>query len=288
MLILTVPSDVTVNLARWPSSTGVDTTFHSTNDGRVDVCLKLVSSSAADLFETLVDDIVDHVAMAKTSDASLRAFVGRFAAWQRFLESGADGLGLLTQLGLYGELWFLSRYLTAWVGPERAISAWKGPLGANQDFQVGEAGIEVKCTATKLPLRVMIQSERQLDGVGMSSLNLCVLTFDVRDGHERTLPELVAAVRNELGDESVALQMFDERLIGLGYSDADEHRYANRSYTHRATRTYAVGSDFPRLIESQVPVGVADVAYSILVDACASFQVPMDTVRDSVVTHAGA
>ena len=252
------------------------------------MCLKLVSSSASDLFETLVDDIVDHVAIAKTSDASLRAFVGRFAAWQRFLESGAGGLGLLTQLGMYGELWFLSKYLVAWVDPQEAISAWKGPLGANQDFQVGEVGIEVKCTATKLPLRVMIQSERQLDGVGMSSLNLCILTFDVRDGRERTLPELVATVRSQLGDESVALQMFDERLIGLGYRDADAQRYENRSYTHRGTRTYAVGSDFPRLIESQIPVGVADVSYSILVDACANFQVPMDTLRDSVVTHARA
>lgn len=287
MLILTVPAGATTALARWPASTGVETTFQTTPDGRVDVCLKLVNPAAGDLFETLVDDIVDKVAVSTTSAASLRTFVGRFAAWQRFLETGAAGLGPLAQLGLYGELWFLHHQLMEWLDGDAAISAWKGPLGANQDFQTSGVGIEVKCTSTKLPLRVHIQSERQLDGVGMDKLYLFVLTFDVRDGKDRTLPEMVAAIRSRIGFDSAACQMLDERLIGLGYRDVDEQHYNNRSYTLRTERFFGVTEGFPRLVEADIPVGIADLSYSVLVDSCDAFHATADELREAVASEAG-
>ena len=287
LLILRVPTAVTANLTHWPSATGVETTFRPAGEGEVDVCLKLMNPSSADIFGTLVDDMIATVAKATTAAASVRAFVARFIAWQRFLErAGLTGLGSLAQLGLYGELWFLQSRLLTWLDHEGAVAAWAGPSGANQDFQPEGVGIEVKCTATKLPLRVHIQSERQLDGTGMRSLYLCVFTFDVRDGSEHTLPKLIQEVRSMLADDIVAAQSFDERLLGMGYQDADAERYAHRTYTMRDERLFRVDQGFPRVAEADVPHGVAEVMYSVFVDACEPFEVDFDTAREEVLNAA--
>ena len=289
LLILRVPPPVTANLSHWPSATGVETSFRPAGDGQVDVCLKLLNPSSADIFGTLVDDIIDTVAKAATASASIRAFVSRFIAWQRFLErAGLMGLNTRAQLGLYGELWFLRGQLLTWLDRDRAVGAWTGPLGANQDFQPEAVGIEIKCTATKLPLRVHIQSERQLDGTGMRALYLCVFTFDVRDGGEHTLPTLVQEVRSTLAEDAMAAQLFDERLLGMGYQDADAEKYDHRTYALRAARLFRVGEGFPRFTEGDVPSGVGEVTYSVFVDACDQFEVNFDTAREEVLNAAAS
>lgn len=284
LLILRVPTQATANLAHWPSATGVETTFRPAGEEGVDVCFKLLNPASADIFGILVDDIIQAVAVATTSSASVRAFVARFVAWQRFLErAGLTGLSAIAQLGLYGELWFLQTSLMTWMDPELAVSAWTGPLGANQDFQPEGVGIEVKCTVTKLPLRVHIQSERQLDGTGMRALYLSVLTFDVRDGSENTLPKLIQGVRSTLAETGLGAQLFDARLLGMGYRDADAERYEHRTYTLRMARVYRVDGHFPRLAESDIPPGVADISYSVFLDACREYEVELDVARAEVL-----
>lgn len=288
LLILTVPEEAIADLPHLPSSTGVETVISDGGRGRADVTLRLADPRYADIFETLAADIVAAVDGLTGTDACAPAFINRFLSWQRFLQrAGGEGLNSWAQMGLYGELWFLKNHLLGWLPAERAVTSWTGPLGANQDFQPWAVGVEIKCTGTKLPLRVQINNERQLDGTGTVALFLCVLTLDVRDGAEGTLPQLVEALRSSLVTSQTAASAFDERLINMGYLDAHQGRYADRAYSLRELRLFRVGPGFPRIIESDVRPGVGDVRYSIGVSDCHPFAVGIEEVHTEVTKHAG-
>jgi len=287
LLILTVPEDTIADLPHLPSSTGVETVISDGGHGRADVTLRLADPRYTDIFETLAADLVAAVDGVTGPDACAPAFINRFLSWQRFLQrAGSEGLNSWAQMGLYGELWFLKNHLLEWLPAERAVTSWTGPLGANQDFQPWAVGIEIKCTGTKLPLRVQINNERQLDGTGTEGLFLCVLTLDVRDGSEGTLPQIVGELRSSLIPSPPAASGFDERLITMGYLNAHESRYADRAYALRDVRMFRVGPGFPRIIESDVRAGVGDVRYSIGVSDCRPFTVEIEDVKTEVIEHA--
>lgn len=287
LLILTVPNKAVADLPHLPSSTGVETVISSGGNGRADVTLRLADPRYADIFETLATDMVAAVDGLTSAGACAPAFINRFLSWQRFLQRAVgDGLSPWAQMGLYGELWFLKSHLLGWLPVERAVNSWTGPLGANQDFQPWAVGIEIKCTGTKLPLRVQINNERQLDSTGTEALFLCVLTLDVRDGSERTLPQLVEELRSHLRPSPSAASAFDERLIHMGYLDAHEGRYADRAYALREVRTFRVAPGFPRIIESDVLPGVGEVRYSVGVSDCEPFKVAIDEVQREVAQYA--
>jgi hypothetical protein len=287
LLILTVPEEAIADLPHLPSSTGVETVISSGGNGRADVTLRLADRRYSDIFETLAADMVAAVDGLTGPDACAPAFINRFLSWQKFLQRASiDGLNPWAQMGLFGELWFLRSHMLAWLPAERAVASWTGPLGANQDFQPWAVGIEIKCTGTKLPLRVQINNERQLDDTGTSGLFLCVLTFDVRDGSQGTLPQLIGEIRSSVMASQHAASGFDERLITMGYLDAHESRYANRAYALRDVRTFRVGPGFPRIIEADVRPGVGDVRYSIGVSDCRSFAVAIEDVQAEVKLHA--
>ncbi len=218
-------------------------------DGRVTLELRLMNRAYEELFSMLVRDLVEVVTGTSTEEAAVKAFIARLEQWQRLLaRSGPGGLGEEEQRGMYAELWFLNEHLMPMFGVESAVSAWTGPDGTDQDYQLPDVAIEVKSTIGKRPQRLKIASERQLDDSGISDLFLFHVSLDARQGGRQTLGVLVDALRREAGNQGLSRSILEEKLLVAGYLDAHRPRYDRVGFAVRETNLFQVRDDFPRIV----------------------------------------
>ena len=247
--------------------------------GTVTLAVVLRDPAFRDVFDVVVDDILRRLSTIGSELEAMEAVTERVVLWQTFLEKqGERGLGRAAQIGLFGELWLL-RSLATELGWPRAIAAWTGPSGTNQDFQVGGVAFEVKTSSAKQHQRLFISSERQLDPTGLAKLYLFHLSIDERQGSGETLPMITADICKRAASHPLALASFTDRLILVGYSDAVAHLYRDTGYTEREHNFLLVGHEFPRIIESDLRKGVGDVHYTIGVAACLQFKVRREQVN---------
>src|SRR6266852_3338909 len=166
MLQIQLKADCATMATDLPSARGLDVAMVRSENEQNGLMIQLVLREQRfnNVFDALINDVIEVVAHAQSESAAIAAFVSRLRHWQKFLEQvGPDGLSKEAQQGLYGELWFLRERLIPLVGPSSALLAWVGPSGAHQDFLLQLCAIEVKTTGTKEPQQLVIQSDRQLD-----------------------------------------------------------------------------------------------------------------------------
>lgn len=258
----------------WPACTGLDV-LSVILDDHAYIGVMLKEPRFADVFAALAEDLAGRIESAEPKPAALvGVFLGQLRRWQRFLASKAEGLSPAEQRGLWGELHLLQNLLLPALDTSVAVSGWKGPESAHQDFQYRAAWIEVKTTLAKQPQSVRITSERQLDDTHAPALFLHVLALEAQVDGRDTLPARVSALRTALGSSSAARELFEDGLLAVGYRDIDAPRYASPGYAVRRVETFRVAPGFPRIIEGPLPAGVGDVSYALDLAACAAFVVP--------------
>lgn len=250
-------------------------------DGEDYITLQLVLTNIKykDIFTTLVQDIVDYLAFVADEKSAISAFITRLKRWQAFLEKHSlEGLSEAAQQGLYGELWFLRQLVFPHLELPKGLRCWTGPKGTQQDFQFSGCAVEVKTTSARQHQKLAIASERQLDDTGAGAIVLLHLSLDVRQGQGETLPGIVASMRSLVEGDAISRDELENLLFEIGYLDIHATRYDNVGYTLREHNYFKVGTDFPKIIESDLRNGVGDVRYSISVAECKRFSIPESEV----------
>ncbi|AQV95654.1 PD-(D/E)XK motif protein [Cupriavidus necator] len=193
------------------------------------------------------------------------------AKWQRFW-SGANQ-GLLTfeaQVGLFGELWFLLNWLGPVVGEAVAVSRWRGPLGARNDFEAPGIAVEVK-TNSALDNRHTIHGVEQLLEPEGGELYLFSLRVREDCSAPHHLPGLILQARDALGTHHDALSTLEAVLEAAGYMDVFSQEYSKLRLRVRAETLYHVTEGFPRIVPQSfnagVPAGVSGLVYTLSTDA---------------------
>lgn len=273
-----VVDDATDLATDLPLGDGIETRLSATSKGPA-LEVTLTKHAYADLFETLVEDVVAAASSATAAEQVAALVAARILRWQAFLKEHPEGLTPSKQKGLYGELHVLATLADA-IGPDTATMAWVGPDARPQDFNVGSCAIEVKTGTGKKPQRIPIASELQLDDTAVDALFLWHVSVDARVGSGETLPELVTSIRDRLLGTATSAE-FEERLFSSGYLDVNAVRYT-AGYTIRSENVYAVSAGFPRLVEVDCPPGVGDVRYSIEVGALKPFEVDAETAIETM------
>jgi hypothetical protein len=239
-------------------------------------CIQLVCLHPAhySMFSALGANIVAAVA-ADPSDP--KSAVARcLDRWRSFWAVDQSGLTREQALGLFGELWFLFR----WMGPlaVASIARWQGPLGARHDFQSPAGSVEVKATASSsgaTPVH-LISNLDQLDSPEIGQLYMFSLHVADDALAANSLPLLVEQINLALSRDPDAVGLFSERLAKAGYNPGDAGRYM-RPFRVLAEELYRVDESFPKLTKesfgSGLPPGVGDVSYSLSMAACAPWRV---------------
>jgi hypothetical protein len=247
-------------------------------DGMTWIALSRKESGSPELFAEMVGDVAGAMdAAAPEGEVSvLKTMLRRVRMWQQFMSRGTGPLSPEAELGLAGELFFMSLLLDAGVSHENVLSGWVGPDDAPQDFLLGDGAIEVKATMSSSGFPVKIGSLEQLDDAVASPLFLAAVRFAAGEGGV-TLPEMVAEVERRLEGEHGAADLLRERLMVAGYSDAHAGQYSRR-FEPKDRRVLSVSDGFPRLTPGVVPAGVTRAIYEINLDHAGDFLIDLDEV----------
>jgi hypothetical protein len=215
-----------------------------------------------------------------SSGEAFLAFAGRIAEWQTFLKALPDaGLNEREQRGLFAELQFLSDFLIPACGPDKAVQAWAGPKALAKDFQFAQLAFEVKATTTKEPIRFRVSSEIQLEHADDYTLMVFAVVYERVLAGGKTLPAFVQTLRDELKPNPLVSLRFNELLLQVGYLDVHSDRYDSQLKT-RSQHFFQVRNDFPRITGFDLPAGVTDVRYSILLSECRRFELPAAEIAE--------
>lgn len=225
----------------------------------------LLNKQHKDIFSTLCEDLIFGVSEVPTEQTLVEKLLERLAKWQSLFEKvGKQGLSDEAQRGLYGEIYFLRFLLNNSSDKIYCLKSWLGPEKAIQDFQYSNWAVEVKTTHGNNHQKIHITSERQLDDSIIEKIFLFHLSLDVRVGNGESLNILIDEVSELLNNNTMASNLFKLKLLESGYYDIHNPLYDERGYTIRQENIYRVSGNFPRITENQIPDGVGDVRYSIV------------------------
>ncbi|MFG1895646.1 PD-(D/E)XK motif protein [Micromonospora zamorensis] len=267
VLLLRVPASAGRSVAErypsLPSTRGLAIEFATAPDGSTELRVVLTADERREVFNPLIADVATTAHEAEGPAEALTAAIERFEHWRHLLQSIRDtGLGEEARRGLFGELVVLREHLCPVLPPKEAVSAWRGPMGANQDFELATCAIEVKTGTGRSPRSIVIASERQLDDTGTDHLLLAHLSLDERRGGSgESLNAIIGSLR-EASPAAVRAEL-DDLLIRAGYLSEHRHLYDELRYTVRGTDFWHVIDDFPRITEADLRPGVGGCCYRI-------------------------
>lgn len=234
--------------------------------------LILVDKQFKDVFDVLLVDILNAIIDESDIKVILKTFANRLIKWQSLFEKfKQQGLTPEEQRGLYGELYFMRKFLYDNSDYKNVVISWMGPERQLRDYQFGRWGVEVKTTHGNNHQKVHISSERQLDTTNLDNFFLNHLSLELRQQSGETLNQLVDAVIETLSSDFTALSSFRNKLIESGYFDHHRNLYSDIGYFIRQDVFYKIEKAFPRIEERDIRSGIGDVKYSIVISQCSDF-----------------
>jgi hypothetical protein len=221
------------------------------------------------LFATLAEDLLE--CLGKTPLPENEVVIQTLARWRAFWTVKSGTFTMEQAMGLFGELWFLHR----WIGATLQ-TRWMVSPAARHDFQWNEASVEVKTAqaASTATATHHIVSLDQLDNPAIGQLYLFSLLVLEDALSSNSLENLVANISSELEADSVALAAFREKLAAYGYIPSDSP-FSKRPLRIVREGLYAVRDDFPKLtpglFPKGVPNGIGGIQYLLALSACESW-----------------
>ena len=113
------------------------------------------------------------------------------------------------------------------------------------------------------------------------------LVVEIGSVDGKNLPELVGDVRNYLSKDTIALNLFENKLIYYGYFDIDANSYKDRHYIIRKENYYLVQDEFPRIKKDDLLLGVSDVKYTIALAVSNENIVQESNVLNTIQSYEG-
>jgi hypothetical protein len=257
------------NLRDLSVSLQIDTSFTNNNL----LIIKLLHLQSRDVFAIMCKNMIQSVLSLRSEKQVVITIINQLKKWQTLFEKlKGEGLSPAEQQGLYGELHFLQK-LVAKQDAVSALNSWVGTDMEVRDFQYNGWAVEVKTTAGNNHQKVSINSERQLDETFLENLFLFHLSVEAAKKNGESLNAKVNTIRELLQDNVLALDIFNNKLLEVGYFEKHTHLYEEKCYQIRDENYYKIDGDFPRIKEKEIRNGVGDVKYSIILEMCDKYLV---------------
>lgn len=268
---------------RLPRLKGIETTLSEQEaDGSRLLALRLLDPAQRDIFHRLCLDIIASTARASSEAEAVAHALARTWRWHHLLRGGADGrLSIEEQKGLIGELLVLDELLLPVIPVIDALTAWRGPLGAPKDFEVGRVCIEAKARRGAATPHVAISSEYQLSTEGTDALYLHVAELSQAPADAPNafcLTDVAMRLQSRIASaDSVAEDLFESLVVASGFSWSDN--YSDFQFVAGPSRIYGVAEGFPAITPALLTPAISHVRYSIALSDCEPFRVISDAVH---------
>jgi hypothetical protein len=226
-----------------------------------------------EIFFALCSDLIRATSSVANEAAASGVILRRLLRWQELLRRNRPQILTPEEIkGLMGELLFLRDPLSVVFGYDAAVTAWRGPENAPQDFTVAETACEIKCQSGGSRPVVRISSADQLcPQLPEGYLVVYTLARQPDKGQgAMSLNSVVAEIRTELAKASeTARERFEDLLFSAGYVPRDE--YEDYLFSFVAVKTFRLVDGFPRILPSTLTPGIESVAYSVNLEQCSKF-----------------
>jgi len=255
----------------------------SNNKDKNTLLFKLINKQHKDIFSVLCEDLIASIQDETNENKLVKTLLNRFEKWKLlFTKIISQGLLPDEQRGLFGELYFLRKFLIQSKNNLLALNAWVGPEREIRDFQLNDWALEVKTTHGNNHQKVQISSERQLDITHLDKLFLYHISLEkIQEGGE-SLNQIIASLIGFIEPDSIALNRFKSKLYEAGYFEKHASLYDSLGYFIRQDNFYKVHNDFPRIQENEIRSGVGDVKYSIIISQCEMYKQSEDFVFENI------
>lgn len=223
-----------------------------------------------DLFFGLCETLIASLGSVHDSASALAIVLAHIKRWKAFLAGRRSKLLSPEEVrGLFAELQFLRSLYTRCLPQIAALEAWCGTEDSHQDFIFGETAVEVKSVTGRERNSVRISSEDQLESLSSNLFLMIYKLSEMPDSNRAySLNSIVNVIEEELSDGD-ALEQFSKKLSDFGYIPLAE--YDTPRLLISSSQSYRVMEDFPRLVRSRLPQGVARLSYDIKLEAIAAF-----------------
>lgn len=241
----------------------------------------LLDNQLKDIFSLFIENIVEKISKSVTENEALIETSNVVLKWKKLFDKiNFQGLSIESQKGLIGELLLFNSLLDEEYSIDKLLEGWTGPDYNDKDFRFGSFGIEVKLTSSKVP-KVKISSERQLDSDNLTKLYLVLYVVEEVKDKGFSLNSIIEQIRVKINHNQNAIKFFNERLLLVGYFDEDYENY-QRQYAFRKRKFYEVTVNFPRLVASDLPIGLFDTKYNIELSAIEQFLVSNESILELI------
>lgn len=232
------------------------------------------------IYFMIMQDIVDSIDGIENKQmlSRLKEVLTKWSAFFQFEKEYV--LSENAQQGLYGELHILEKMIE--IKGEDAVKGWTGCNAENHDFYFGADALEVKSSSAKGTERIKISNEYQLDDKGIAGrLYLMYLKMKKSVVYGEVLPDIVSRIMDKL---SVSCKVkFQEKLLKVGYLYQLPELYVLHFKIHEEC-CYIVEDGFPRITTQNINKGIAEVAYSLSLEACDRFLITVEAFYQGVLT----
>lgn len=283
LYIMAVANNVTIPELKNYRFKGVEIyTLQNEIEKKIELYIYLLDNDLKDVFSMFIQNILEDIVNTVTESEGIKTTLNVVSKWKKLFDKiNFYGLSLEQQKGLIGELLFLNTLLSNEKTFANAVNTW---TGAEQDFQtkdftLGSVGVEVKFTASKQP-RIKISNEGQLDAENLSELFLILYSTEAVKDNGISLNSIVEQTRQKISTEEER-SVFNAKLQLNGYFDEDKDHYG-RMYSLKRTFVFNVTSEFPKIIKSQLPLGIYDTSYSIEISAVENFIAEPETIFEKI------
>ena len=255
------------------------------NNAQKYLLILLSSRQHQDVFAILCEDLILGISTIIQKDIIVKELLNRLEKWKSlFDKAAAEGLTPEEQRGLFGELYFLRKWIMHSSDIQRCVFSW--PEMELRDFQYSDWAVEVKTTYGNNHQRIHVSSERQLDPTTLKNLFLYHLSLEVQNENGETLNQIIHSIFELLGDDLIVQARFKSRLLQGGYFTHHKALYDSTGYHIRQGTFYNVRGDFPRLEEKDLRAGVGEVKYSIILSNFTGYIVSESSVFENISNYA--
>src|SRR5688572_8495008 len=98
------------------------------NPAKSYLLIMILNQQHKDIFSVLCEDLINQIAFILDEKLLIKDLLNRLAKWQTLFERlGQQGLTTEAQRGLFGELYFLRKFLSNSIDRNYCLSAWQVP-----------------------------------------------------------------------------------------------------------------------------------------------------------------
>lgn len=288
-ICISISDTIEVNISSFSNLQEIEVDLYPspTQTSKNTLIFKLLNFQHKDIFTVLCEDLITSVSTETNERKLVKEILNRFEKWKSlFSKIGLQGLTPEEQRGLFGELYFLRKYLHANSNFLEVVNTWIGTERQVRDFQSSAWAVEVKTTHGNNHQKVHISSERQLDTTNLDNLFLYHISLEQMQNSGESLNDIVDSVIECLQSDALALNKFKSKIYEVGYFDLQRSLYESIGYFIRQNIFYKVENDFPRIQENEIRVGIGDVKYSIILSQCTTFIIEEEIVLATLIPQA--